>query len=132
MLVPYSDTYGMVAPITSLLFFAYVRNRPLRLEGCTFLSVLGYFIKPTSILVLCAILLAEVCSLSGKKADDAERDCCRPCSRAVTSVLAIAFAAFAAMAIDAALISHYDVDKSRSLCPEHYLMLGANRESNGR
>lgn len=122
----------MVAPITSLLFFAYVRNRPLRLEGCTFLSVLGYFIKPTSILVLCAILLAEVCSLSGKKADDAERDCCHPCSRAVTSVLAIAFAAFAAMAIDAALISHYDVDKSRSLCPEHYLMLGANHESNGR
>lgn len=133
MLVPYSDTYGMVAPITSLLIFVYVRNRPLRLAGSTFLSVLGYFIKPTSILVLCAILLAEVCSLPEKKGrDDAERGGATLARRAATSVLAIAFAAFAAMGIDAALTSHYDVDKSRSLSLEHYLMLGANRESNGR
>ena len=133
MLVPYSDTYGMIAPVTSLFVFAYVRNRPLRLAGVTFFSILGYFIKPTSIFVLCSVLLVEACSLFKKAAR------CRTkgsrislIRQATASLLAIAIAAFAAMGINTALTSHYDVDKNRSFSLEHYLMLGANSESNGR
>ena len=59
ILVPYSDTYSILMPIMALWFYTCVDHRCARAFGCGFCSIIGYFIKPTSIFVLMAVAFVE-------------------------------------------------------------------------
>lgn len=60
IIIPYSDTLSMLFPI--LVFFIYITsNKWWKYGVIVFLSLIGYFIKPTAIIVLIAIILIELC-----------------------------------------------------------------------
>ncbi len=59
VLVPYSDTYGMLFTCLALWFYVVPRHRPVRLLGLTLSSLLGYKIKPTVIFLLFAVACLE-------------------------------------------------------------------------
>ncbi len=82
ILVPYSDSYGMLFTCVALWFYVIPRRRSLRLFGTTAVSLLGYMVKPTAVFLLFAVMCLDwiprmVCALrswrSGGRA--AERGC---------------------------------------------------------
>ncbi|MDM8275533.1 hypothetical protein QUW28_08535 [Enorma phocaeensis] len=133
MLVPYSDSYGTLCPALALLVYVLATKRTSRMFGVALCSVIGYFIKPTSIFILVAALIAEiVCALekSGRRDNDVV---CRAGQIAASLVAALA-GTFLAVAVSFAAVSPFQarLDQTKSLSLSHYLMIGANYESNGR
>ena len=59
VLVPYSDTYGMLFTCLALWFYVVPRRRPVRLLGLTLSALLGYKVKPTVIFLLFAVACLE-------------------------------------------------------------------------
>ena len=59
LLVPYSDSYGVLAPTVVLFAYVCVRNPWAKAGLVGFFSFVGYFVKPTSLAILGAIALVE-------------------------------------------------------------------------
>ena len=130
MLVPYSDSYGVLCPAAALLLYVVAPKRIPRMLGVAFFGTIGYLIKPTSIFILVAVLVVEVAHAlrKGKLGASARF---RPLAAAfAASAIGAAFA----LALNAAAITPYQgqLDQDRSLSLAHYLMIGLNYESNGR
>lgn len=130
MLVPYSDSYGVLCPAIALLLYVVAPKRIPRMLGVAFFGAIGYLIKPTSIFILVAVLVVEVAHALRRG---------RLGASAWFRPLAVAFAASAigaafAFALNAAAITPYQgqLDQDRSLSLTHYLMIGSNYKSNGR
>ena len=60
ILVPYSDAYGMLCPSLVLFCYCVFNKRKAKWGFISFFSLIGYFIKPTSIFILLSILLVEI------------------------------------------------------------------------
>lgn len=136
--VPYSDAYGM--PFVTGMVFAYACDKNLirRMAVITFLGVFGYFVKPTVLLALIAIALAElvtmlVTKLRGKAIDRGAnlRVSWRRLSLACAVILASSLCALGADYLLTARIST-GLDSSKSTPMTFYLAMGANASSNGR
>lgn len=70
VLVPYSDTFGMLFTSAALYFYVIPHKRPVRLLGLTAASILGYMVKPTAIFLLFAVACLDwipgvLCSANG-------------------------------------------------------------------
>lgn len=155
MLVPYSDTYGMMCPSVALWLYAAHRDRPTAWLGIAFASVVGYAIKPTSIFILCAVLFVEGIRLAGRvlarrrsrravrseQAETAEnREVEKPAGgrgarRAVWFAAAVVVGALAASlitgAVDSSERSSIGIDSDLSFSMSHYLMMGINTDTMG-
>lgn len=137
MLVPYSDSYGMLCPTAVLFSYACLRRMPLRWGCATFFGLVGYFIKPTAIFALVAVAFVEVATVvprwwrahragASARASGAAR-------RVAATAAAVVLAGTAAFALDHGATDRYDfLDPSLEITSAHYLMLGANDEANGR
>lgn len=55
VLVPYSDTYGMLCPALALCLYACMRDRPLKWFWIVGVCLVGTWIKPTALLFLVAV-----------------------------------------------------------------------------
>lgn len=140
MLVPYSDAYGTLCPALALLAYAHIGRRPLRLGAVLLLSLVGYFVKPTSVFIGAAVVVIELVGLvrSSRRASAAGAHAARPSGRAVLigwagCAAAVAMAVAAAGALDAAVTAPYgDLDETKAFSMAHYLMMGANEETNAR
>ncbi len=60
ILVPYSDSYGILCPSIVLFCYCCLGNRRAKWALIAFFSFIGYSIKPTAIFVLFALLLVEL------------------------------------------------------------------------
>lgn len=128
IVIPYTDTFGMIFPAATLFCLVFCRKKYLKLGVAAALCALGYQIKPTNIIPLIALVLVGGCYLLG----DAVRH--RPwLRRAGAAVLAlligagIAFGAAALIKSDDAIV--LDADEQTPL--SHFLNMGFNRSSHG-
>lgn len=133
MLVPYSDSYGILCPALGLATYTLVARRAPRMAGVSFFGIIGYFIKPTSIFILVAVVVVEVTRIFVKRGKETKGPARRVKPFAI-SVASVALGALLAFALNAAAASPYQshLDQRRSLGLAHYLMIGSNYESNGR
>jgi len=127
--IPYSDTYAILFPIFS--FYLYIsqvkhQNNYFKWFLIGFSCFLGYTIKPTSIIVLIAILLSEGLKLLDKNYNKKLERKCGNISLLLISIIPI-------MIINnyLAIKTGADLDAERKVSPLHYLMMGLNPETLG-
>ena len=122
VMVPYSDTFGMLFVSTAL--FAWTEGKgPLKWMAVAFCSVFGYLIKPT------VIFVAIACALVGLASSNQRRDC-----RFVFKVLIAALlGGLLAISLGFWIKGHADVsiDESLEMGIPHFLMMGFNPATNG-
>lgn len=152
ILVPYTDTYGILWPAAVLFFYLCIDRLELRAAGIIFCSVIGYYIKPTVVFVILAIVFIEGCrAVIERASDSAATSSVRPLSsakhlntqleqpeviagrvkipvhQALLCAISVAVALWASMGI-VSRVSQWDVtiDPNRAYSVTHYLMMGVN------
>lgn len=127
IVIPYSDSY--VLPFTIAVLYFYLNkdnmNRYIAWFLIVFLSLIGYLIKPTCIIVLIAIVLIEVWKFIFSKRKQL------PVILKTGSVVLIAVVGF--IAVNTFSYSYIGYEKSEELeFPlTHFLMMGMNDETKG-
>lgn len=128
IIIPYSDTFGMIFPVAALFCLVFCRKKYLRLGLAAALCTLGYEIKPTNLIPLIALVLVGGCYLLG----DAIRRKPWLC-RAGAAVLALSIGAGAAFGISALIMSGDEVELDPDLRTPmaHFLNMGFNAYYHG-
>ena len=131
ILIPYTDSYGMLCPTVTLFFYAVVKKPWLRVSGVVFFGYIGYCIKPTGIFIVAAVAVVELCRLFSKILGGClgrvnMRSVAGPFMGGILSfVLAFSLASF----FESRVV--FDNDESKAFNAAHYLMMGFNQETNG-
>lgn len=131
--VPYSDAYGILCPSIVLFFFTCSKNRLQKIFCITFFSLVGYFIKPTSIFVLLAIALVSLPKLMEKLKSHLSHGIPHSDMKtmAVTAT-ALVIAIFLALSLNAiAKLTGPNIDETRNFSASHFLMMGFGLASGG-
>lgn len=131
ILVPYSDSYGILCPSIVLFCYCCLSNSRVKWALMAFFSFVGYSIKPTAIFVLLALLFVELC-LAVFRRDTARRRLNAALYSAFDALLPflLGFAlAFGATAAVKSLGPELDSEKAYSMT--HFLMMGANAQTQG-
>lgn len=134
IMVPYSDTFAMICTTLTLFCYSWINPKPFKWFFVVFISIIGYFIKPTAIFVLLAILFVEFVKfvtwfIKEKKFDITNK-------YKLTLTLVTILCALLGLGFSSVLggkISHYDIEinEDASFTPTHFLMLGVNLENLG-
>lgn len=126
IIIPYSDTFTIIIPI--LVFYIYIVTKKWWKYGLiVFLSILGYFIKPTSIIMLIAILIIEVSRYRWKKPSINKDFWLR--TLAIVNGLLLAFLI---KYVSYSYINYHQVENVTPASPTHYLAMGQNEETCGQ
>lgn len=126
-LVPYSDTYSILFPISVLYCYTKKDKKWYHYLMIGLCSYIGYLIKPTSIIVLIAIVLIECYKTIFKIKDKTKMKFVA--KNGATIVLGIAIALILKMGV--INIINYESEKEYTISLYHYLMMGINQESTG-
>lgn len=136
-LVPYSDTYSMPFTSSVLLIYSFRRKNGripyLSWFAITFLSLIGYSIKPTAIFALAAIVAVEIASYPEstlrRKSLPAPKQAFIWCLKFAGTCIA----SLMLFLVSSSLIKNDlpAVDSTKSFSSAHFLMMGANTETNG-
>ena len=128
VLVPYSDTYGMLCPALALCLYACMRDRPLKWFWIVGVCLVGTWIKPTALLFLVAVVLVHAALyLCGKKPLHLHWKglALRAGAAALAGILALGAKAGVSAAAGLA------VDPEKAFGMAHFAMLGLNRQREG-
>ena len=131
ILVPYSDSYGILCPSIALFCYCCLGNRRAKWALIVFFSFIGYSIKPTAIFILFALLFVELC-LAVIRGDAVRRRLRAVCDAVLGALLPFALGlalAFGAIAAVKSLGPDLDPEKAYSMT--HFLMMGANTQTKG-
>lgn len=124
--IPYSDAYGIVFPV--LAFYFYITFKDCKLSKWMLVglfSYLGMLIKPTTVIVLIAILVVELIgSVSNKHQFFDLMKYCMP-------MLVITFLVSQLAAVGVTRILNAELNKNLEVPMTHYLMMGMNVEKTG-
>ena len=130
--IPYSDSIALIFPVSVLLLYFLEQTAPLlnlvRWFGIFFLSFLGYYIKPQTMIVLIAIILVGILRRIRARAllkPDLKHILGAACACALGALLALSLAFAARKAL------FPDLNPERALGPSHFLMMGLNQKRNG-
>lgn len=128
IIIPYTDTFGMIFPAATLFCLVFCRKKYLKLGIAAALCALGYQIKPTNIIPLIALVLVGGCYLLG---DAVRREpWLRRAGAAVLALIigaGISFGAAALIKNDDAIV--LDDDEQTPL--SHFLNMGFNTRTHG-
>lgn len=131
ILVPYSDSYGILCPSVVLFCYCCLGNRRAKWVLIAFFSLIGYSIKPTAIFVLFALLIVELC-LAVFRRDAVRRRLKAVCNAAFGVLLSFALGLALAFGTIAAVKSlGPDLDPEKAYSMTHFLMMGANTQTKG-
>lgn len=131
ILVPYSDSYGILCPSIVLFCYCCLGNRRAKWALIAFFSFMGYSIKPTAIFVLFALLLVEL-SLAVFRGDAVRRRLRAVCNAAFGTLLPFVLGlALAFGTIVAVKGLGPDLDPEKAYSMTHFLMMGANTQTKG-
>ena len=140
ILVPYSDTYAMPFTCAALFAYACVRNKPAKWFVVVFASLVGYFIKPTAIFALLAILIVEAIEFVARRRkakpnmtepQDEKAAPKRRVGMVVSCLVSIGIALALALACSQVIKLKIDINEDESFGVAHYLMMGFNPERMG-
>lgn len=143
ILVPYSDTYGML--LTSLILWCYVCLpwSPVKWIGIGMFAVMGYAIKPTAVFCAIAIVLVEIIALMVRRVHARRGDRTRMSSVSaqqprrsgaaamVCIVSAVVGALIGAIGVQSVSLQVRDFDKNAAFSASHFLMMGFNPQNRG-
>lgn len=135
MIVPYSDTYTIAIPI--IIFYLYTKvkekeNKPIKYLLVALMGILtiaGYYLKPTSIIIIIAIILSEILLGKFNKKDIKEKS--KNLIICITTFLVAIIIFLVGYKIwDNIELGKYISKEEReknSLTMTHYLMMGLNK-----
>ncbi len=124
--VPYSDSFGLIIPITIIYIYAYKDKFKYPIFAWVLISALamiGYSIKPQTFMAFLAVLVAEVVFFTRKNFKVKTLIT----ALVVVITLACTFMAVAGMKKSTGII----VDKDQTYALPHFLMMGLNYEYMG-
>ena len=123
--IPYSDTFALL--FVSLLLCLYTKKQKNNIDYLLIIltALLGYYIKPTVIILLMAIMIAELLYF---KKDSIKKYPSKIVFIFIGIVLALGLNKFSARIID---FTEYGDGSIKSFNFIHYLAMGENDETNG-
>lgn len=126
-MIPYSDTYSIIFPISVLYNYTKKEKKWYNYLMIGLLSCIGYYIKPTNIIVLIAIIIVETYKLLFRLID--KKQLKQKLKVSVISGIGILIAVM----INVALlnVSKYEIERKYTFSLYHYLMMGINTETTG-
>ncbi len=130
ILVPYSDTYGMLFTCTALWFYVIPRRRSVRLLGVTAISLLGYMVKPTAVFLLFAIVCLDwiPAAVRSFSRTTVRNLLFKALPAAVPVVFGIVLALGAGQLVKG---SYFTINENASYGMTHFLAMGINPERKG-
>lgn len=134
ILVPYSDSYGMLCPTIVLFLYTSASNQRVKCLLIPLFSYLGYCIKPTAIFALGAIVLVEGFSYLGQVIQAGKKAFSQAFLRRVLTGALCALLSFAAAFGIAGIVktaSGITPNRENSVSAAHYLMMGFNADYTG-
>ncbi|NLG04430.1 MAG: hypothetical protein GX567_11480 [Clostridia bacterium] len=127
MIVPYSDGYCLIIPITILYLYTIRKEckyQSLCFFGMVFMGMLGYVFKPYTVIVLIAILLVEGFHVIFEKPK---------WKHVFLNLSAMTLAFILAMGIKVYMTQHIgcELDAEKAYSYSHYCMMGLNEKWDG-
>lgn len=124
--IPYSDAYGTMFPV--IAFYSYIsfkNHNMLKWLLVGFFSFFGMLIKPTTVIVLIAILIVElIISIKNKNNFMNLIKFCMP-------MLVVTFLLTQLITLGVTKILNAELNKDLGVPMTHYLMMGMNAEQTG-
>lgn len=122
---PYSDTFGLAALTLALWSYVCIAKPILRWTSLSFFALIGYFMKPTAIFFLVAMLSIGLARLL-----IAPR---RPVRELLKPAVGLATGCALAAGVWAATVlpTGFSPDQNVSFTATHYLMMGLNEQDGG-
>ncbi len=128
ILIPYTDSYSVF--ISVLIFYCYLvckDGKNIKFVLWPFiclLGVIGYYMKPTSIIIFIAIVIMQIINFIFQKEKRKE---------SIYSLIFIIPAIFLAKALFSYSVDYIGLDFNEDiqLSPAHYFMMGLNDETSG-
>ena len=126
-LVPYSDTYSLIFPISVLYNYTKKQKRWYNYLCIGLFSYAGYLIKPTGIIILIAIAIIEIYkALFNFK----NKEKIKEYSKNILFLLCGVLIVFA-LNFGIKKTINYEVNKDNSFSLWHYLMMGLSQDTTG-
>jgi hypothetical protein len=128
IVVPYTDTFAIIFPAAIFFSYLYVKNPYIKYPAIVFLGILGYYFKPTVIIILIAFAIIFV-SLSLSRIIERKHHFKKYIK---VSVLTVATAI-----LTFALISNFVSGEKKYLASDteftitHFFMMGLNKDTTG-
>ena len=126
--IPYTDAFCLIFPILALFLYLFVPNPYAKYTLMAFVLMLGYFYKPTVLIMAMALALLKAV-LALKKLIRRTF----PFKKAALIALCVILALSSAFVLRKAVSSHYDIpiDREQRFTLTHYLMMGLNTSREG-
>lgn len=135
VMVPYSDSYGILFCTAALFFFAVPRRWWVRWAGLIASCTLGYMVKPTVLAILGAAALVSLLPKAVAAVRDVRTGRARlgACAAKAGKLACVCAASLALAAGVGAYIKgdYVQTTPSQARSAAHYLMMGVNPESKG-
>lgn len=124
IVVPYSDSIGMIFPTAALFCILYCRRPTVGCFLAAFLAMFGRFIKPTALIFLIALVILALCRLPEHR---------REPKRLLATAAALALGIAAAFALRGLILSTGELrpEPEGEFGISHFFMMGANPDTNG-
>ena len=127
MIVPYSDGFCLIIPITTLYLYTIrkeCRYQSLCFFGMVFMGMLGFVFKPYTVIVLIAILAVEGFHVIFEKPK---------WKHVLLNISAMALAFLLAMGLKTYMTNHIgcELEPEKAYSYSHYCMMGLNEKWNG-
>lgn len=130
--IPYSDTFSILFPILCIWLYMYrtEKNKYFIWGGIGFFGWLGYYIKPTVILVVLGLVALEVWHFISNYDNKQRRKTVRS---AVTIAGALVFSVLLATSFNevARQKMGFTPNENKKFTPAHYMMMGLNYDTGG-
>lgn len=127
LLVPYSDTYSILFPISVLYNYTKKEKKAYNYLLIGLCSYMGYLIKPTVIIVLIAIVIIEFGKALTKLKEKSNQ---RKMAKNLTFVI-IGIVMVGLLKFGLSKVTNYQANKEYEISIFHYLMMGISQESTG-
>ena len=126
IMVPYSDTFAMLATTIVLYIYVCCKNKWIKTLFIPLISVIGYSIKPTAIFVFISILIIEsVFFIKNFKFD-------RKLFKILPVLAILAISIFSGFTIKNAVCNYgVEINENKSFSATHFLMMGVNIVTRG-
>lgn len=124
-LIPYSDTFSIVFPISVLYNYTKKDKKMYNYLLIGLFSYLGYIIKPTSLIILIAIIILELYKTFFRSKNQIKT--------LIKNTSSLLFGILIVVILNMGLqnIIDYKVDKNYKFSLYHYLMMGMNTKTTG-
>lgn len=130
--IPYSDTFGLIFPI--LILYVYIRvkrnliNNYLGIILISFISVIGYNIKPQTSIIFVAIVIGELLFIKLKGTKNRNL-IIRSMSKGILAICSVILASFILTTSLSSVTK--DLKKSDNIGFLHFIKMGLNNKTNG-